>query len=171
MVYVLNERSLWRITKLLGLPKTLYTLLPRRHVRPNTTPTSLEESGHTVLNTQILFLHICPPPHIARYSFTQLIELDPTVRHGSSWFEHVLETTSAVGKRSDEHEYETNGSHCTCSRRDTVRKAARFAVYVAIMMNPNTHQVAAMSLPDSARGASPPPGARGVIRSSLKYNS
>ena len=44
-----------------------------------------------------------------------------------------------------------------CSSRDTVRKAARFAVYVAIMMKPNTHQVAASRRPDSARGASPPP--------------
>ena len=39
----------------------------------------------------------------------------------------------------------------------TVRKAARFAVYVAIIMKPNIHHVAATSLPDSARGASPPP--------------
>ena len=39
----------------------------------------------------------------------------------------------------------------------TVKKAAKFAVYVAIMMNPNIHQVAATSLPDRALGASPPP--------------
>ena len=43
------------------------------------------------------------------------------------------------------------------SNLDTVRKAAKLAVYVAIMMKPNTHHVAAISLPDKALGASPPP--------------
>ena len=43
------------------------------------------------------------------------------------------------------------------SNLDTVRKAAKLAVYVAIMMNPNIHQVAATRRPDKARGASPPP--------------
>lgn len=43
------------------------------------------------------------------------------------------------------------------SRRDTVRKAAKLAVYEAMMMNPKSHQVAATNLPDKFRGASPPP--------------
>lgn len=43
------------------------------------------------------------------------------------------------------------------SRRDTVRKAARLAVYDAIIIKPKSHQVAATSLPDKLRGASPPP--------------
>ena len=43
------------------------------------------------------------------------------------------------------------------SNLDTVRKAAKLAVYEAMMMNPNNHQVAATSLPDKFLGASPPP--------------
>lgn len=43
------------------------------------------------------------------------------------------------------------------SRRDTVRKAAKLAVYEAIMMKPNSHQVAAIKRPDKCFGDSPPP--------------
>lgn len=43
------------------------------------------------------------------------------------------------------------------SRRDTVKKAAKLAVYEAIMMKPNSHHVAATSRPDRFFGASPPP--------------
>ena len=43
------------------------------------------------------------------------------------------------------------------SNRETVKKAAKFAVYDAIIMNPKSHHVAATSLPDKFLGASPPP--------------
>ena len=46
-----------------------------------------------------------------------------------------------------------------CSNLDTVRKAAKFAVYDAIMMNPNSHHVAATKRPEMFFGASPPPEA------------
>ena len=43
------------------------------------------------------------------------------------------------------------------SKRDTVKKAAKLAVYEAMMMKPNSHQVAAIRRPDRCLGASPPP--------------
>jgi len=43
------------------------------------------------------------------------------------------------------------------SNLDTVKKAAKLAVYDAIIMNPKSHHVAATSLPDKFLGASPPP--------------
>lgn len=46
------------------------------------------------------------------------------------------------------------------SSRDTVRKAAKLAVYDAMIMKPNSHHVAATSLPERFFGASPPPYAR-----------
>jgi hypothetical protein len=44
-----------------------------------------------------------------------------------------------------------------CSIRETVRNAAKLAVYEAIMMKPKSHQVAATSRPETFFGASPPP--------------
>lgn len=49
------------------------------------------------------------------------------------------------------------------SRRDTVKKAAKLAVYEAIMMKPNSHHVAATSRPDRFFGASPPPCEKNCI--------
>ena len=43
------------------------------------------------------------------------------------------------------------------SNLETVRKAAKLAVYDAMMMKPNSHQVAASSRPETFFGASPPP--------------
>lgn len=43
------------------------------------------------------------------------------------------------------------------SSRETVKKAAKFAVYDAMIMKPNSHQVAATRRPDKFFGASPPP--------------
>jgi len=43
------------------------------------------------------------------------------------------------------------------SKRETVRKAAKLAVYDAMMMKPNNHHVAAINLPDRCFGVSPPP--------------
>ena len=43
------------------------------------------------------------------------------------------------------------------SSLDTVRKAAKLAVYEAMMMKPKSHHVAATSRPDRFFGASPPP--------------
>lgn len=43
------------------------------------------------------------------------------------------------------------------SKRETVRNAAKLAVYDAIIINPNNHQVAATRRPDKFFGASPPP--------------
>lgn len=43
------------------------------------------------------------------------------------------------------------------SNRDTVRNAAKLAVYEAIIMKPKSHQVAATKRPDKFFGASPPP--------------
>lgn len=49
------------------------------------------------------------------------------------------------------------------SRRDTVKKAAKLAVYEAIIMKPNSHHVAATRRPDRFFGASPPPCERNYI--------
>ena len=49
------------------------------------------------------------------------------------------------------------------SNLDTVKKAAKLAVYEAMMMNPKSHQVAATNLPDKFLGASPPPYLRKVM--------
>lgn len=43
------------------------------------------------------------------------------------------------------------------SSLETVRNAAKFAVYEAIIIKPNNHHVAATSLPLKFFGASPPP--------------
>ena len=43
------------------------------------------------------------------------------------------------------------------SNLETVKKAAKFAVYEAMIINPNSHQVAATKRPDKFFGASPPP--------------
>lgn len=43
------------------------------------------------------------------------------------------------------------------SNRETVKKAAKLAVYDAIIIKPNNHQVAATKRPDKFFGASPPP--------------
>ena len=43
------------------------------------------------------------------------------------------------------------------SNLDTVRKAAKLAVYEAMMMKPKSHHVAATRRPERFFGASPPP--------------
>lgn len=43
------------------------------------------------------------------------------------------------------------------SNLETVKKAAKLAVYEAMMIKPNNHQVAATRRPDKFLGASPPP--------------
>jgi hypothetical protein len=43
------------------------------------------------------------------------------------------------------------------SNRETVKKAAKFAVYEAIIIKPKSHQVAATNRPERFFGASPPP--------------
>ena len=42
-------------------------------------------------------------------------------------------------------------------RREMVRKAAKLAVYEAMMMKPNSHQLAVTRRPDRCFGVSPPP--------------
>ena len=67
------------------------------------------------------------------------IVLDPF--SGEYWILYCLERSSS----------DSTG----VSRRETVRNAAKLAVYEAIMMKPNSHHVAATSRPDRFFGASP----------------
>ena len=53
---------------------------------------------------------------------------------------------------------------------ETVRTAAKLAVYEATVMKAKTHQVAAISLPDLALGTSPPPCGVRVVRQNQKLS-